>query len=85
MRTKDFLMTVVFLLALILSAFGQGLAINIVMKSARKTLDERFVEGRFFWKPELPLLFKPARAGIVHFRQGKRNFIPPFAKHKRSG
>ena len=73
----------IFIAAIALSAFGQGLAINIVMKGAKKTIDERFISGRFFWKPILPLLFKPAKAQIVSSQSRKCNFVPPFSKIER--
>lgn len=83
MRLKDFAIIGIFTAALALSAFGQGLAINIVMKSAKKIIDERFVAGRLFWKPRLPLLFKPAKAQILSSQPRKCNFVPPFSKIER--
>ena len=62
--------------------WGQGLAINILMRGRAKYIDERFVVGRFFWKPVLPPLFSTAKASIIPATQAKLNFAPPFFKMK---
>ncbi len=79
-RCLIILLILIFSVVLILA---QGLAINVVMRGLRKEIDERFVAGRLFWKPALPLLFRSARGSVVPCENRMYNFAPPFRKFRR--
>lgn len=67
-----------------ISVWGQGVAITIVMKKISRNIDDRFVEGRFFWKPILNPMFRSARAGMIPGKARNYNFAPPFSIKKET-
>lgn len=67
------------ILAAIISIYAQGLAITIVMEKLSQNVDERFFAGRFYWKPQLPALYRPAKAGFVHGCGKRITYSPPFS------
>jgi len=83
LRKRKTIITMAILL-LFVSMFAQGLAINIIMRKVTSELDMRFVHGEFFWKPELPPLFRSAKAGIVSAESRAFTFSPPFTRTTRS-
>ncbi len=70
--------TLLLLLACLTLAFAQGVAIGIVMRSARRQIDTRFFRGRFYWKPRVPALSRAAKASVVPVQKRKFRFAPPF-------
>ena len=82
MKMKMLLILAILALPRVCAIWGQGLSISISMRGYVKYIDERFVSGRFFWKPTLPPLFNTARASVVPAAQAKYNFAPPFFRMK---
>ena len=69
---------IVLILSCTVNALGQGLAITVLMRQIRSELDMRYVHGRFYWKLQLPPLFRSAKTGIIPAEREKINFAPPF-------
>ena len=80
--TRRIIMIMILLCVSVLTLLGQGLAISVLMRGAKRNLDERFVSGKFFWKPKLPMLFRSGRAAIVPSQRRTLGFAPPFLKMK---
>ena len=67
------------MLLVVIAIFAQGVAINIVMEKISREIDTRFFVGKFYWKPKLPALYRPAKAGFVHARWSKLRYSQPFS------
>ncbi|RKZ30809.1 hypothetical protein DRQ33_07605 [bacterium] len=78
MNLRKIFVSIVIFLGCALSVWGQGMAITLAMRPARSSVDERFLIGRFFWKPLLATLFVSAKGAIIPGEERKYNFAPPF-------
>ena len=73
------IITIAVIFWVIIAIFAQGVAITIVMEKISRKIDTRFFVGKFYWKPKLPALYRPAKAGFVHARWKKLRYSPPFS------